>query len=172
MRSILDGVRLRVALVAIVVLILQLTLVPNLRIAGASGDLMLLFALAAATTAGPDLGAKIAFTYGLTFDLMLETPFGLSALVYAIAAYTFGGVLLTLSRTSWRVTTSSMALATALAVVLYALLARVFGEPWIAPGRLVRVMLVEAGFNVVLAPLAVRISSWTIADLDRHGARR
>jgi ACR3 family arsenite efflux pump ArsB len=102
----------------------------------------------------------------------LKTPFGLSALVYAITAYTFGGVLLTLSRTSWRVTTSSMALATALAVVLYALLARVFGEPWIAPGRLVRVMLVEAGFNVVLAPLAVRISSWTIADLDRHGARR
>ncbi|MGD9791839.1 MAG: rod shape-determining protein MreD [Acidimicrobiia bacterium] len=171
MRSILDSVALRTALVAIVVLILQLTLVPNMQIAGASADLMLLFALAAATTAGPDVGAKIAFVYGLVFDLMLQTPFGLSALVYALAAYMFGGALLSISRTSWRVTALSVALATAAAVGLYALLARVFGEPWMTPGRMVRVMLVEAAFNVFLAPIAVKVSEWTTADLTHRPAR-
>ena len=172
MKPIIESMALRVVLVAIVVLVLQLSLMPYLRIAGASADLMLLFALAAATTAGPDLGARMAFVYGIMFDFMLQTPFGLSALVYSIAAYLFGGVLMTISRSSWVVTAFSTALATALAVVLYALFARVFGEPWMATDRLVRVMTVEAAFNVPLVALAVRVSYWTLADRAPRALRR
>ncbi len=164
MRAVLDHVAVRTVLVLIVVLVLQLTLMPKMQIDHADGDLMLLFALSAAMVMGPDRGSIAAFGYGIAFDLMLQTPFGLSALVYVLAAYALGHVHRGLSRANWRVASATLAGATALSVVAYGVLAQVFGEPWLGVRRVLEIAAVEAAFSAFLGPVAVRITRWTMAD--------
>ena len=81
---------LRGALVLFVALVAQIAIVADLRIVGAVGDLMLLVTVAAALTGGPDRGVTYGFFAGLLFDLALDSPFGLSALTYAVVGYAVG----------------------------------------------------------------------------------
>jgi len=81
---------LRGALVLFVALVAQIAIVADLRIVGAVGDLMLLVTVAAALTGGPDRGVTYGFVAGLLFDLALDSPFGLSALTYAVVGYAVG----------------------------------------------------------------------------------
>src|SRR4029450_9677936 len=83
---------LRGALVVVVALVAQIAIVADLRVVGAVGDLMLLVTVAAALTGGPDRGATYGFVCGLAFDLVLDSPFGLSALTYAVVGYGVGVV--------------------------------------------------------------------------------
>jgi rod shape-determining protein MreD len=93
---------LRGALVLLVALMAQIAIVADLRVFGAVGDLMLLVTVAAALTGGPDRGATYGFVAGLVFDLVLDSPFGLSALTYAVVGYGLGLVCAGLSRpTGW-----------------------------------------------------------------------
>jgi rod shape-determining protein MreD len=80
----------------------QIAIVADLRVFGAVGDLMLLVTVAAALTGGPDRGATYGFVAGLVFDLVLDSPFGLSALTYAVVGYGLGLVCAGLFRpTGW-----------------------------------------------------------------------
>src|SRR6476659_5858483 len=81
---------LRLALVAFLVLSLQTTLVADLQPWGVTADLMLLGATAAGAVAGPQKGALAGFVFGLMFDLVLLTPFGMSPLVYGLAGFLAG----------------------------------------------------------------------------------
>lgn len=92
-----DHGRLRRAVKLVVVLVLaltlQLTVVSDLPAWGAVGDLMLVLAVATASVSGDAGRAALAgFVIGLTYDLMLGTPFGLSALVYTLVGYGVGTV--------------------------------------------------------------------------------
>jgi len=71
----------RVAFVIFVVLIVQSTIMLSLRVGGAHPDLLWLLPITAALLDGPETGAIVGFWAGLAFDLVLPTPFGLSALV-------------------------------------------------------------------------------------------
>ncbi len=150
-------------LVMSIVLTLQLSLMPGLRIAGASGDLMLLFALTVAMVGGPDRGAIAGFTIGLIFDLFLTAPLGLSALTYCVGAYVVGRIQVGMLRHSALLPVFTVALGTAGTVVGYALLARLFGQAWISWARLWRVVLVESAFSLFFAPLALPICRWAMA---------
>ncbi|MCU1345282.1 MAG: rod shape-determining protein MreD [Acidimicrobiia bacterium] len=151
------------ALVMSIVLALQLSLMPGLRLAAASGDLMLLFALTVAMVGGPERGALAGFCVGLTFDLFLTTPFGLSALTYCLGAYMIGRIQVGMLRHSALLPVFTVALGTAVTVVLYALLARVFGQAWVGWGRLWRVVLVESGFSLFFAPISLPVCRWAMA---------
>jgi rod shape-determining protein MreD len=80
----------RLLLVLLSLLIVQVGVVADLRVFGAMGDLMLLVAIAAGSVSGPNRGAAYGFWAGVTYDLLLETPFGLSPLVYALVGYAVG----------------------------------------------------------------------------------
>lgn len=83
---------LRVGIVLVAAVLVQVSVVADLPIAGAQGDLMLVLALAAGSVAGPNVGVTYGFAAGVTYDLLLDTPFGLSALSCAVAAYLVGVV--------------------------------------------------------------------------------
>jgi rod shape-determining protein MreD len=151
------------ALVMSIVLTMQLSLMPGLRIATASGDLMLLFALTAAMVGGPERGAIAGFCIGLAFDLFLTTPFGLSALTYSLGAYVVGRIQVGMLRHSALLPVFTLAVGTAGTVVVYALLARVFGQAWIGYARLWRVILVESGFSLFFAPISLPVGRWAMA---------
>ena len=57
----------------------------------------------------------------------------------------------------------TLALGTAGTVVLYALLARLFGQAWIGWAQLWRVALVEAGFSLFFAPISLPVCRWAMA---------
>ena len=81
---------LRVALVIFIVLMVQQTVIVALRIGGAHPDLLWLLPITAALLDGPETGAIVGFWAGLAFDLVLPTPFGLSALVGCVLGYAVG----------------------------------------------------------------------------------
>jgi rod shape-determining protein MreD len=159
-RPVLDHPALRVALVVMSTLVLQLALAPRIQLHGVTADFMLLLALAIVVTAGLERGIIAAFAFGMAFDLVLQTPLGLSALVYCLTAYLIGSVVGGVATSGWHVDAVTVAVGTSVAVSMYALGARIFGEPWLPPGRLLWIIIVESLFNVLLAPIALRVGRW------------
>ena len=82
--------RLRLGFVVIICVVLQTTLFTHLRIDGVAPDVGLVAVLAVAYYDGAESGAWFGFVMGLSVDLFLTTPLGLSALSYAITAYAVG----------------------------------------------------------------------------------
>ena len=81
---------LRLVPLAIAVVITQVSIFPELRLFGVVPDLGLVVALAVAWHDGPEAGAWFGFAVGLSFDLFLATPLGVSAISYALVAYALG----------------------------------------------------------------------------------
>ena len=109
----------RAALVVAVAVLLQISLVNDLRVAGAMGDLVLVVVVAAGITGGADRGATYGFAAGLLFDLLVDTPFGLTALTYALVGYGVGVVATALQRTGGWWAMGMAAAAGAAQAVLY-----------------------------------------------------
>jgi rod shape-determining protein MreD len=82
--------RLRLGFVVIICVVLQTTLFTHLRIDGVAPEVGLVAVLAVAYYDGAESGAWFGFVMGLSIDLFLTTPLGLSALSYAITAYGVG----------------------------------------------------------------------------------
>lgn len=80
----------RTALLVVTVIVVQVAVFPQLRIAGVVPDLGLVLAAAIAFSDGPESAAVAGFAAGLGFDLFLETPVGLNALSYALTGYAIG----------------------------------------------------------------------------------
>lgn len=82
--------RLRLGALTILLVVVQVTVFPHMRLLGAVPDLGLLLALAVAYREGPEAGLVVGFSAGLLYDLFLETPTGLCALSYSLTAYAVG----------------------------------------------------------------------------------
>ena len=80
----------RFALLVVLIVIVQVTVIPHLRVVGVVPDLGLVLAVAVAYRLGPEAGALTGFAAGFGYDLFLETPLALSALTYALTAYAIG----------------------------------------------------------------------------------
>jgi rod shape-determining protein MreD len=80
----------RLGALIVFIVIVQVAVFPHLRVLGVVPDLGLLAALAVGYQVGPEAGALVGFFAGFGFDLFLETPLGLDALVYAIVGYGIG----------------------------------------------------------------------------------
>ncbi len=160
----------RASFVFVVALTLQLGVATDLQLFGVQGDLMLLVAIAGGIAAGPDQGAAIGFAAGLVYDLMLQTPFGLSALTYALVAYGVGSLQDSVLRAAWWIPVASAAAASAAGVILYGVFATVLGEELVGP-TLVRVALVVGVLNAVAAPVVVRTMRWATGTSGSVRAR-
>jgi len=158
----------RVPLVIVLALALQTGVVADLRVFGMAPDIMLLLAIASGLAVGPERGAIMGAIIGFSFDLVLQTPLGLSALVYGLAALAVGTVSTgTIKSTRWIPVVATMA-ASAAAVTLYALLAAVFGLERAFGLRLVPMIFVVAGVNGLLALPALAVMRWALVADDRR----
>lgn len=144
-------------------LLVQMTVLLDIRIGGASPEVMFLLPIAAGLVGGPIEGAAVGFVAGIAADLLVPTPFGLSALVGTLVGFgvgaTSGGVMRDV-----RGFASLVALAgSAIAVMLYAVLGAVLGESQFLHVDLAVVAAVVALTNAVLAAPAVKILRWAIS---------
>jgi rod shape-determining protein MreD len=155
----------RAAPVLVGLLILQVGVLTWLPAFGAVADVMLLATLAAATLGGPDKGAAYGFAAGLLYDLVLDTPFGMSALVYALVGYAIGAAVAWVVQPQWWVHVTAAVVGSIGSVVLTVLVARVLGLPY-PLDEVVRIALVVAVWNALLILPARRVMRWVIGDPD------
>jgi rod shape-determining protein MreD len=145
-------------------LLLQTTVLAQLRFWGVMPDFMLLVAVAAGITAGPTRGAAIGFASGMLIDLFLPTPLGLSALVFTLVGYGVGVATTGVLRSAWYIPVLTAGGASVAGVVLYAVVGSVLGERMIN-GHLATIALVVGVSNAVLAPVAVKFVDWSLGSL-------
>ena len=159
----------RVAAVVVAALTVQVSLLSRFSFEGARPDVMILLAVIAGYVAGPDRGAIVGFAAGMSFDVLLSTPLGLSALVYTVVGYGVGAATVGMVRSSRIAPILVAAAGSAIGVLAYALAGTVLGEPTLDGPDLVAIVVFVAAINAVLAPFAVRAISWTISsDSDRR----
>lgn len=147
-----------------VMLVLQVSLFSRFSYEGARPDVMILLVVASAFVCGPERGAVVGFAAGLAFDVVLTTPFGLTALVYTLVGWAAGSIGLSLVRTSWWIAPVMFGVTSGAAMVVYAVVGEIFGQPTLKGPALTAIVVVVAGVNAVLAPLALRCARWVRAD--------
>lgn len=152
----------RVPLVLMAALVLQVALVGDLRIGGATGDLVVVLAMACAMVAGAQVGSIVAFGAGVLVDLTLTTPFGLTPLSYCLVAYVVGRLLTDAVHPVWWTAPVTLGVASAGQVGVYALAAAVVGRDDLLGADTLTAMAVVGGLAAVLAPVAARVARWTM----------
>jgi rod shape-determining protein MreD len=152
----------RVPLVILVGLAVQTTLFADLQPFDALADVMLLLTLAAGVVGGPRDGAVCGFVAGLAYDCLLRTPFGLSALTYALAGYGAGYLQAMVSSARWWMGSLIMGAASAVSIAGYAFIGTVFGLKDAVNMHLVTVMAVVGVVNTVLAMPALWVVRWAL----------
>lgn len=158
-------------LVVLMALILQFTVVLDLRIAGVHPDIMLLVPVAAGIAAGPEEGALAGFVAGMAADLLLPTPFGLNALVGCLVGFAVGYTTGSITREVWWFPPVVALAASAVWVMLYAVLGAVLGEGQFMQVDLTAVVLVVSVVNAILAAPALRVMTWALGPSSGERAR-
>lgn len=152
-------VALKASVAVLVALILQQALVSDLRVAGAVGNLVLVLTVAAAVTGGADRGVVYGFAAGLAHDLLLDSPFGLSALVLALVGWAAGAAGAAFVRPPrWWAPVLAVVAGVASAAVTTAV-GHVVGVPYPA-GDILRIGLVEGLVAAVLVLPACSVLRW------------
>ncbi len=154
--------RFRLVLVVALFVVVQETVAVKLRIAGFHPELMLLVPIAAGMVTGPREGAIAGFLAGIAIDLLLPTPFGLTALVGCLTGVAVGRATGSLTREVRWVPMLVALAASAGAVMLYAVLGAVLGQEQFLRVNLAGLVLVVALVNAVLAPAAQRVVRWAL----------
>ncbi len=157
---------LRMFVLIVVVVLVQVTVFPHLRIAGVAPDLGLVVALAVGYHDGPEAGAIAGFVAGFGFDLFLETPLGLDALAYALVGYGVGiieGGLLRSPRWLPSVLGVAGGLAGGLILIGIGVLA---GVENVKGTHGVQTIAIAALYDAVLAPLVFFVLARTVGRAD------
>ena len=157
---------LRMLVLIVLVVLVQVTLFPHLRIAGVAPDLGLVVALAVGYHDGPEAGAVAGFVAGFGFDLFLETPLGLNALAYALVGYGVGiieGGLLRSPRWLPSVLGVAGGLAGGLILIAIGVLA---GVENVKGTQGVQTIAIAAVYDAILAPFVFFALSRTIGRGD------
>lgn len=162
----------RVAAVVFGALILQVCLFAQFSYDGARPDVMILVAILGGFVLGPERGAVVGFSAGISFDVLLNTPLGLSALVYTLVAYVVGSLAGGVLRSSWWIAPAVVAVASAVGMLVYAVVGEVLGLATLSASPLAAIVVVVPAVNAVLAPLAGRALRWTRTDDGVHHRHR
>ena len=153
----------RVAFVIFVVLMVQQTVMVALRVGDAHPDLLWLLPITAALIDGPETGAIVGFWAGLAFDLVLPTPFGLSALVGCLLGFATGTLTAAVDpRAAWLKPVAAVTGSLA-ADMLFAVLGAILGQQQMVQVDFVALVLVVAVSSIVLVLPVSRMMRWALA---------
>jgi rod shape-determining protein MreD len=162
---------LKLVLVVFVTLLVQSTIGVDITIFGAHPDLMLLLPIAAGIAGDAEEGAVMGFVAGLASDLLLPTPFGLSALVFCLVGFAVGASTGAVTREVWWFPPLVALAASAVAVMLYAVIGAVLGQEQFLRVDLAAIVAVVAIVNAILAAPAIRVVGWALGPASADGAR-
>jgi rod shape-determining protein MreD len=154
---------LRVAFVIFIALMVQQTVIVTLRIAGVHPDLLWLIPITAALLDGPETGAIVGFWAGLAFDLVLPTPFGLSALVGCLLGFGVGSLTAAVDpRATWLKPVAAVAGSIA-ADMLFAVLGAIFGQQQMVQIDFLALSVIVGVSSLVFVLPVSRLMRWALA---------
>ena len=154
-RAVVTGLALLAAVVV------QVAIAPQIALFGVVPNLVFLVVVTLALLEGPVAGSVAGFVGGLLFDLLGASVVGPYALVFCVAGYVAGLINANMLAEGWLLPVSVVFIASVGAEITYGVIMAVLdiGLPfWSA---LVRIMLLGAVYNTVLAvalyPLMTRV---------------
>ncbi|QGG95707.1 rod shape-determining protein MreD [Actinomarinicola tropica] len=154
----------RVGLVLFVALMLQLSVVADLRLWGVTGNALVVAPVAAGLLGGPERGATVGFAAGLLFDAFVTTPFGLTALVWTVTGYATGLLGRNLIR-STPIGTIAFAVAAAIgSTTLFVLVGTLLGQDHLLDAPVVRILVVGALLAAGAVLLMQPAMRWALTD--------
>ena len=163
--------RIRLAAVLVLALLLQTTVVPDLRVLGVCADLMMLCTVCAGLAGGPELGGVVGFGAGLMTDLFLTTtPLGLSALSFSVVGYGVGSLRRTVLQEGWLLAPAAALIGSSAGVVIFVLVGVMVGQSQLTSvgwTYIAKTALLVGLMNAVMATPVSRVVARAAA-----GARR
>jgi rod shape-determining protein MreD len=155
--------------VIFLVLMVQQTVMVALRVGGVHPDLLWLLPITAALADGPETGGIVGFWAGLAFDLVLPTPFGLSALVGCVLGYAVGALTTAVDpRTTWLKPVAALTGSVA-ADMLFGVLGAILGQPQMVQIDFVALFFMISISSVVFVLPVSRLMRWALAgENNRH----
>lgn len=157
---------LKIAGVIVISMVIQDLFLNEIAIFGSHVDLMLVLPVTAAIIGGAELGAFMGFFTGFAADLLLPTPFGLSALVYVLVGYAVGSfVSSAFGHDFSRARVLGTTLGCLFGTLFYAVVAAFIGQPGILNSQLIVTTMVVGVGGFLLAIPAFRAWNWALRDM-------
>ena len=148
--------------------ILQVTVLSRLALAGGSVDLVLLVLVALALRGGPELGLVAGFGVGLALDVVppADHAIGRWALVLCLVGYACGFLEDEADRSA--LFPIMVAAGASVASVLgFAALGVLIDDPRVGPDAVIRVLPIVVAYDVLLSPFVI----YTVFRLHRRATR-
>lgn len=160
----------RLLLVCIVALLVQVTVLDQVVVAGYHADVMVLLPVAAGLVGGAQRGAVTGFVAGLLADLVLPTPYGLSALTFVLLGFAAGMLRRPSGETLFGRGLLCL-LGGAVGTLGFAVLGALIGQPGMLGGSTAEAVVAVALGGLVLVWLALAATSWAFVALSGTGER-
>ena len=149
--------------VAVTALVLQAGVVNRLPIPGGHPDLGVIVVVAFALVTGPTFGTLYGFAVGLAADVLppADHTLGRLALAYAVVGY-LAGLVEDAEERSVLTTVALVALASALAVIVFAGVGALVGDDRITATATAHSLAATIAYDVILAPFIVPLVSGAV----------
>lgn len=154
----------RLVLVGLVFLGLQTTIFNDMRPFGVCLQVMVLLAAACGLAKGSETGAIAGFIVGLMYDMVLSTPMGLCAAVFAIIGYLSGYAHSFVHEPNWWSRMLLGAAASAVGMVLLPVAFTMTGAVGVLSTHVFTVAIVVALFNALFAVPVERLCRWVFHE--------
>ena len=142
--------------VVMTALLVQAVVVNRMPLPGSGPDLAVLIVVAFALGSGPTYGVVIGFLTGLAADVLppADHTLGRLALAYAVVGY-LAGLVEDVEERSVLTTVAVVAVASGVAVILYAGVGGLVGDQRITASAVAHSLVSTVIYDVVLAPFVV-----------------
>ncbi|MBQ9690978.1 MAG: rod shape-determining protein MreD [Eggerthellaceae bacterium] len=86
------GIQVRLILGALIAIIFQIVVAPNIAILGAQPNFIVVYIIVISMIHPSDTTLVLAFISGLIFDALAQQPFGIMAFILVVSAFLFGRI--------------------------------------------------------------------------------
>ena len=154
----------RLVMVGLLFLGLQTTILNDMRPFGVCLQIMLLLAVSSGLAKGSETGAIAGFIVGLLYDMVLTTPMGLCAAVFAIVGYLSGYAHLFVHESTWWTRIIVGSTASLVGMVLLPVAFTITGSDGVLTTHVLTVAFVVAAFNALFTVPVERVCRWALRE--------
>jgi len=161
----------RAGLLTLLVVYVQVSVVSQIALFQVRPELLLLLVLAIGIEGGSERGALAGFVCGLIFDLFVQSPFGLTALVLCLLGFLAGTLQGRFLSSPWWLNPALAFAGTAVGAQLWVIVGSMFGQPGLTQSEVIKVSIIAGLINAALSPLVVRAVRWALDPQLQGDAR-